>query len=466
VTEIALLLRLFLAAVFVVAAAAKLTDRAGAAAGLRGFGIPGALAAPLAGAELLVAAGLLAGPAAPALAAALTLTLLFTGVQLAALARGRRPACNCFGARSAAPIGARTLARSTALGVVAAGALAVGPGPGAGAWLADLAPAGRVAVAGAVVLAALVAASGWIVLQLLRAQGRILLRLEALEAVELAPVAVEPEPPARRAPEFELATVGGERITIARLTARGLPIVLVFTDTRCAACESLLPRIAAWQREHAGAVTLALVAAGEPAHLRAKRAEHDLDLVLLDDGDVADRYGVKGTPAAVLIDASGRIAAPPAAGPVGITALVARAAELAPVLAVGSPAPAVALPGADGEAVVLPPDGSRRLVVFWDPTCPACGSAVEDLRAWDRALGPDRLLVVSRGRPEAARALDLGAAVGLDDDAAVTRAFGVRGTPSALLLDAGGAIAAPPAEGVHAIDVLAGVAARSEAVAA
>jgi protein-disulfide isomerase len=358
------------------------------------------------------------------------------------------------------------VARSVVLGTAAAGALAAGPGPGAAGWFSGLSATGRVAVGAALALAVVAASFAWIVLQLLRAQGRILLRLEALEAVELAPVAVEPEAPLRRAPEFELATAGGERATLGRLIARGLPLVLVFTDTRCAACESLLPRIAAWQREHAGAVTLALVAAGEPAHLRAKRAEHDLDLVLLDDGQVAHRYGVTGTPAAVVIDASGRIAAPPAAGPVGITALVARAAELAPAVAVGSTAPAVALPGPDREAVVLPPDGSPRLVVFWDPSCPACGSAVEDLRAWDRALGPDRLLVVSRGRPDAARALELSAAVGLDDDAAVTRAFGVRGTPSAVLLDASGAVAAPVAEGVHAIDVLAGLAATSQPVAA
>jgi protein-disulfide isomerase len=464
VTEIALLLRLSLAAVFAVAAAAKLTDRAGAAAGLRGFGVPGALAAPLAGAELLVAAGLVAGPAGPALAAALALALIFTGVQLAALARGRRPACSCFGAWSAAPIGVRTVARSAALGAIATAALLAGPGPGAAASLADLAPAGRVAVAGAVVLAAVVAAFGWILLQLLRAQGRILLRLEALESaapVSAAPAAV---PPARRAPGFELETLDGDRRTPAGLTADGQPLLLIFTDTRCAACESLLPRVAAWQREHDGAVTLALVAAGDPDDLRAKRAEHDLGLVLLEAGGVAERYGVSGTPAAVLVDASGRIAAPVASGVIGVTALVARAAELAPRPRVGAAAPHVALPDADGGTAGVPARGG--LVVFWDPACPACTGGEDDLRAWDEALGPERLLVISRGRPDAARQLGLSSPVGLDDDDAVTRAFGVHGTPSALLLDASGAIAAPVAEGVPAIDVLAGLAARPEAVAA
>jgi hypothetical protein len=99
-------------------------------------------------------------------------------------------------------------------------------------------------------------------------------------------------------------------------------------------------------------------------------------------------------------------------------------------------------------------------VVFWDEHCPACTRATGDLRAWDAALGAERLLVVSRG----GRGPDLAAAVGLDEDDAVTRAFGVRGTPSAVLLDADGTIAAPVAEGVPAIDVLAGLAGREAVV--
>jgi protein-disulfide isomerase len=205
-------------------------------------------------------------------------------------------------------------------------------------------------------------------------------------------------------------------------------------------------------------VTVAVVAAGDPAALQGA----GLRLALLDDGDVADRYGVAGTPTAVMIDATGRLSAPPAAGPVGITALVMQAAELPPAAVAGAPAPAVALHDRAGAPVTLPPDGAARLVVFWDQTCPACTQATDDLLAWDAALGAERLLVVSRGGHGPA----LSAAVGLDEDDAVTRAFGVRGTPSAVLLDGDGRIAAPVAEGVPAIDVLAGLAGAREAVTA
>src|SRR6185436_3515287 len=120
--------------------------------------------------------------------------------------------------------------------------------------------------------------------------------------------------PSRRAPHFTLPAHAGGEVSLGGLLERGRPVVLVFTDARCAACHALLPKVAAWQRELG--VTLAVVAAGEP-DLPA-----GIDLVLHDDGDVADRYGVAGTPTAVVLDATGRIAEPPAAGPVEITALV------------------------------------------------------------------------------------------------------------------------------------------------
>jgi protein-disulfide isomerase len=452
VTELALILRLALAVVLAAAALPKLADRARTADGLRGFGVPARLAAPgaiaLPLAELVIAGALLLGPAGPALAAAAALALLFTAAQLANLARGRRPACRCFGA--GAPIGAATVARAAALGLAAVAALAAGPGPGAAAWVGDLAPAGRVAVGSGLALAAVAAAFGWVVLQLLRAQGRMLLRLEALEAAEPEYTPVAPAP-SRRAPHFTLPALAGGTGTLAALLERGRAVVLVFTDSRCAACRSLLPRIAEWQRRDD--VTVAVVAAGDPGALR----DAGLDQVLLDGGDVADRYGVSGTPSAVLVDATGRIAAPVAAGPVGITALVLRAAELPRAVVAGAPAPDV------GPAGVRLPAGGPRLVVFWDETCPACSHAAADLAAWDAALGPDRLLVISRGGRGPA---GLRAAVGLDEDDAVTRAFGVRGTPSAVLLDGDGVIAAPVAEGVPAIDVLAGLASAAPEVVA
>src|SRR5438445_3090165 len=92
-----LVARLLLASVFALAALAKLTDRAGSRRALIHFGVPAALAPPLAVllplAELAVAAALV--PVASAWWGTLgapTLLFLFSPAIRAHLARGRKPA--------------------------------------------------------------------------------------------------------------------------------------------------------------------------------------------------------------------------------------------------------------------------------------------------------------------------------------------------------------------------------------
>lgn len=172
-TVVVLLARLGLTAVFAVAAVAKLADRASFVATLERFRVPGR--APVAWAVPLLelaAAGLLLVPASARVgaAAALALLALFTATVAAALRRGDQPDCGCFGAASRAPIGPETLVRNAALAAAAALVLADGAGApprGATLWI--------------VLLAALVAAEGWLVRQLLLRNGRLLERLGVLE---------------------------------------------------------------------------------------------------------------------------------------------------------------------------------------------------------------------------------------------------------------------------------------------
>src|SRR5918997_4659523 len=117
--------RLLLAAVFVVAGLAKLTDREGSRRAITDFGLPASLAAPmgilLPLAELAVAAALI--PTASAFwgaVGALALLLLFIAGIGANLARGRRPDCHCFGQIHSAPAGWSTLARNVVLAGLAA----------------------------------------------------------------------------------------------------------------------------------------------------------------------------------------------------------------------------------------------------------------------------------------------------------------------------------------------------------
>jgi protein-disulfide isomerase len=117
------------------------------------------------------------------------------------------------------------------------------------------------------------------------------------------------------------------------------------------------------------------------------------------------------------------------------------------------------LPALDGTPVSLAEfRGDPTLVLFWNPGCGYCARMLDDLRAWE-ANPPDgapRLLFVSQGDVEANRAMGLQSPVVLDQTFATGQAFGVTGTPSAVLVDAEGTIASEIAVGAQAVLALAG----------
>lgn len=166
-----LLARLGLAAVFAVAAAAKLADRTAFAETLERFRLPPVAAPAVPAAELAAALLLLVpGCARVGAAAALVLLALFTAAIAATLRRGEQPDCGCFGASSRTPVGPGTIVRNGALAAVAAVVLVEGAGApprGSTLWI--------------VLLVGLVVAQTWLVRQLLVRNGRLLERLGALE---------------------------------------------------------------------------------------------------------------------------------------------------------------------------------------------------------------------------------------------------------------------------------------------
>jgi len=326
-----LALRLLLAAVFALAAGAKLAGRTNLRETAVGFGLPrpfSPVAVLLPVVELAVAAMLV--PARTAWLGALgavVLLAVFTAAIAAQLARGRRPECNCFGTVHAKPIGRATLARNALLLGCAAALVASGrdAGPSATAWLGE--PV-RAAVAG---LGLLALAQAVLLAVVLRRYGRVLVRLDALEKDGGLRIGAA-------APDFALPDLDGERVALTDLRAPALPILLLFSHPACGPCAALLPEVARWQQEHVGDLVVAVVSSGDLEDDRARAAEHGLTLVLRDDGDhVADEYGVTGTPMALLVDADGRVASKLVVGADAIGALVASvvAAPLAEDVLVG-----------------------------------------------------------------------------------------------------------------------------------
>lgn len=318
--------RLLLAAVFAAAGLAKLTDWPSSRQALVDFGAPVRLAMPLgpalALAELAVAVALI--PIATAwwgALAALGLILAFIGGIAANLARGRAPTCRCFGQLGAAPIGRSTIVRNLILASLAGLVVWQGPldpGPSAVGWVGLLTTAEQVTLAIGLVTLGLLAATVFLLVQILGQQGRLLLRLDALEhgltATGALPGSADVRAPSpglplgAAAPHFGLPDLDGEQVTLGSLLAAELPVLLVFTEPHCGPCTALLPELGRLQRDAADRLTVAVVSRGSTEDSRAKAAEHGLLSMLLQRNyEVADAYQVFETPAAVLIQPDGTI---------------------------------------------------------------------------------------------------------------------------------------------------------------
>lgn len=327
---ILLVLRLLLAAVFVVAAAGKLVARSRTVETLEQFGVTESLRGPLAIAlplaELAIAVALLPdATAVPAALAAAVLLAAFTAAVVRVLARGEVVDCNCFGSVGSSRITRWTAARNIALLAVAVTIAAVGladdPGASAVAWLGDLdtAEAALLAAGVAMAFAALNFAFSW---QLMRQNGRLLVEVAQLQdALGAARAGTRPGDPA---PAFDLPALGGGRLSLEQLLSAGRGALIVVTDPSCGACDPLLPVIGRMQRDPETPLPLVMITRGDLEDNRAKAAEHGLEPVLIErEYEVSRALGINGAPGAVRLDADGRYAAKASMGAEKVAALLA-----------------------------------------------------------------------------------------------------------------------------------------------
>jgi len=334
-------------------------------------------------------------------------------------------------------------------------------------------------VRSALVALALAAIESWFLLNLLPQQGRILVRLEKVEA-DLGRGPGSGLALGEEAPEFELASLSGDRLTLTTLRSAGRPVLLFFSNPHCAPCDALLPEVARWQHEHADRVTIAIITDGPADVNRAKADKHSLRTVLLQkDREVKEAYDIAGTPAAVLVSPDGSIGGRNAYGEDRVHALLKQAlsgpasdsalavpermngqgqAAHQASIAIGRIIPPLFLPDLEGKTIELAKiRGSSTLVLFWSPSCGFCQRMLPELKKWERQRpdGSPDLLVVSSGSVEDNRAMGLTSRVMLDPEGSSMRSFGAPGTPAAVLVDAEGRIASSLAVGAEAVMALA-----------
>ena len=208
-------------------------------------------------------------------------------------------------------------------------------------------------------------ADGWLGWQLMRQNGRILLRLDELEKrlneLEFGDTD-EPEslPVGSEAPAFELADLSGERKSLAQF--RGQPVLLIFFNPECGFCRDMMPKLAevaaGFQPASEGGILppdlpsatveiqsafdgrgesdvasaglearltgrqgcpppqLLILTTGDAEKNREFFVEHKIScpVLLQSDGEVAKAYQANGTPTGYLINADGKIASELAIG--------------------------------------------------------------------------------------------------------------------------------------------------------
>jgi hypothetical protein len=328
--------------VFALAAVSKLGRRVETESTLDAFGIsaglrrPVAVALPLA--ELAVAVALLPAASSPYAAVAATLMLAaFSFAVARVLIRGDQVDCNCFGALGSDEVSRSTLIRDLAL-LVPAAFLAVttwsDPGPGAIAWIGDLDAKAVAVILGGVALAVAVLSFGFCV-ELMRQNGRLIARLDALEgggtSTSAVPAPTSPTYAGTLVPSFAFPDLDGHEVGLDRLLVEGHELLLVFSDPGCHACNPVLPEVARLQREPGDGPLPVVMSLGDPEINRAKASEHGLERVLIQpDFDLARLLGVNGMPGAVLVDREGRVAAEPVQSTERVAELLATAAPKRP----------------------------------------------------------------------------------------------------------------------------------------
>jgi len=238
---------------------------------------------------------------------AFALVVVFSATVAGALARGKKPECSCFGALSSKRAGPGTLVRNALLGAAAAACAIAGPGESVSGALGD-APASAIAAVGALLVGfgALTAVS----LQLMHQNGRLLARLEVLEASVLgramapAPAGkVSGQPVGSPAPDFLVWDEDESVYSLADLLAPGEPVVLAFTDPECPGCRTIGPFL---DRARAAGTQVALITRGDRGPLPGALRQLDREVMVA--------YRAHVVPSAVVVDADGRIASELARG--------------------------------------------------------------------------------------------------------------------------------------------------------
>jgi len=125
------------------------------------------------------------------------------------------------------------------------------------------------------------------------------------------------------APSFRLPRLDGGELSLEEL--RGKRVLLVFSDPHCGPCQVLAPKLEQFHRERSE-ISVVMISRGEPKENRTKVKEHGLTfpVVMQQRWEISRRYAMFATPIAYLIDEGGVITCDVAVGTDSILSLTSR----------------------------------------------------------------------------------------------------------------------------------------------
>lgn len=478
---ILLLIRLFLAAIFIIAGIGKFLDLEGAEKSVKAFGTPADLAKPFAiaipFAEIVFGASLLFVSVSWIGAIGVFLFLLvFIGGMIWQLAQGNAPECHCFGAIHSEPVSTKSLIRNIIFASLALFLVAQGRDRQGLSFTQMTNETALQLILGLAIIGFL-AAVVFYLKKIAGQQSQIMRRIEALEitlheggmhARENLTDPREGLPIGAPAPDFVLPDAEGNTVSLADLLSRGKPLLFFYVGPNCAPCAALLPEIEKWQSDLKDKVDLIFLSTGGREENIGKFGA--AEILLQEQREVAEKFSARWTPTAFLVNTNGTIASHLAVGDAAIRELAEKIKtenlgkdffyiSNGAASKIGESVPEFSLEDLRGKQIGANDlQGKKTLVAFWSMTCPHCTNMMEELKNWDNQKGADEpnLIVFSDGEAEAHKDLELDSPILLDKNYKTAEKFGMYGTPSAVLVDENGRIVSETAIGADNIWALIG----------
>ena len=335
-------------------------------------------------------------------------------------------------------------------------------------------------------LLGLILLSLWLVLyQIVRQQGRLLLRLDNVEHYLKHAGIAEPQEAGlaigTSVAAFSLPDLSGHIVSLNEF--QGKRVFFVNWSPQCGYCDQIAPDLARLQSNFQERnIHLLLVSRGSVESNRHLAAQHGLNcpILLLNNQSVTiDAFKGIGTPAAYLLDEKGQIARPLAIGAEQVPTLALELTNGDPKrlpgqqdlsrsrierngLKPGTLAPKFSLPSLAGGNVALEDfRGKKVLLVFSDPQCGPCDRLAPELVRIQKEFNErgDAIVMISRGEATKNRqkieTWGLRFPVALQQRWEISRQYGIFATPVAFLVDETGVIMRDVAKGFEEIVALA-----------